>query len=588
MYRLFYIFFLLFVINLFPIIAQGNGNKQVTYLKEPNRTGFTSYDFGSSAPTRFENISRISFPEIKDLRLKFPSYAPSYYSGPDGGEVYLWKKDFYKWTRTDGSVFTEFENGTWTLLNADGSVFTSFAPCNGCLPGSRIDYKDGTTLLRNWVVHRKEYDWIFQKTKVTPALNWKLVDTSKVQPIVSNVSKYTFYHSASWDLYILGLKESFPTDSFFSYMKSEFDIENAGQIPVILFEKGKEMSDYQGKELPNGTTDAGGGFGGQDSITVCCGNSQTRIKADPVIDDYEKRKVYYGTFFHEAVHNLEQMTCLSYRVGKENLKPYNPEPWFNEGIANYAIAPFFSKKQHETYEQMDSLIKQKKIPSGYAALLKQGYNGLLPYSLGAYMVEYLHKKYGKNKFIQINKDICLGASAAETIERTVGLTGDGLLTEAVADFNEKKSSLLSDLNKKSVQGYTVMSPSNASEFNNFLNSGIRLPGSPHEIQNYEEIPSVIQIFRARVEPYLKKVWGVFDGPGESTFFLWESGIYKWTGPNWEATYYPGNQAVFKKDGWSVIEWENGMRRLEAPDKSYVIFWKKDQKGYFDKDGKEVK
>ena len=89
------VFLFIFVINLFPVFAQDPGRLRVPYLQGTNRTEISRYQWGASAPTRFEDISGITIPQIGELRLKFPSNTPSFYSGPDGGEVYLWKKDNY-------------------------------------------------------------------------------------------------------------------------------------------------------------------------------------------------------------------------------------------------------------------------------------------------------------------------------------------------------------------------------------------------------------------------------------------------------------------------------------------------------------
>ncbi|TGN11675.1 peptidase MA family protein [Leptospira ilyithenensis] len=580
----------IFVINLFPIFAQDPSRVRVPYLQGTNRTDITRYKWGITAPNRFEDISGVPIPQIGELRLKFPVNTPSFYSGPDGGEVYLWKKDNYRWTRSDGSILTEWENGTWKLETPDGPNFTSFGvfgSCSGCLPKIQLDWKDGSKLIRDWVPHRKEFAWVFQKNNASPALNWQLIDPSKTKPGRFQVSKYSFYHSSDWDLYLQALKENFPADEFFAFAKKEFDMENIGQVPVLLFDKNGEMSAYQGKELPGGSEE--GGFGGQNSITLCCGEKQIKPTGNSVLDEDAKKRAFLGTFYHETIHNLEQMTCLSYKSGLANLPKENlPDPWFDEGIANYIAGQFSISKKYYIYEELDKKIQAGKIPSSYAALLKHGYQDLLPYSLGAYMVEYMHKSYGSKTVVNYNKDTCLGTDSALALEKATGVSADQFISLAVADFQSKKSVLFSDSKKKTLQGYTVMAPVNVKAFQNFLEKGFSLPASPFDIQNYEEIPSVRETFLASVEPFFKKIEGDFDGPGESTFFLWKSGIYKWQGKTWEATYFPGNQTVFKKDGWSVIEWEDGKRRVVSSDGTSVMFWKKDQKGYFDSAGKQIK
>ncbi|HNI28714.1 MAG TPA: peptidase MA family protein, partial [Leptospiraceae bacterium] len=246
--------------------------------------------------------------------------------------MYIWKKDQYQWKRSDKSVFTEWPNGAWKLEQPEGTVINSFTKCAGCPPEAQIVFKDGSELLKNWVPHRKEYDWIFQKDNTAPALNWKLVDPSKVQSGKAQLSKYTFYYSPEWDSFIAALKKRFPGDIFFDYLKKEFGLENAGQIPVILFDNEKSLTAYAGRELPHGGS-SGGGFGGRDSIIMDHYDAEKPLTGDPVLDDYTLRMVNFRTLFHESVHNLEQMTCLTERIGKKNLKNYAADPWFDEGIA---------------------------------------------------------------------------------------------------------------------------------------------------------------------------------------------------------------------------------------------------------------
>lgn len=119
-------------LSLSSVFSQGGNLKKVFYASDSSRTGIVKYSFSDSAPRRFEDLKEITLPEIKDLRLKFPSYTASAYIGPDGGDVYIWKKDQYQWKRSDKSVFTEWPNGAWKLEQPEGTVINSFTKCAGC------------------------------------------------------------------------------------------------------------------------------------------------------------------------------------------------------------------------------------------------------------------------------------------------------------------------------------------------------------------------------------------------------------------------------------------------------------------------
>lgn len=582
--------FLFFILS-FPLFSEKIAPQKISYLYETDRKEISEFSFGKSAPRRFEEIKNIREPALKDFMLKIPTDMPSVHIGPDGGQVNIKGKNSYQWKRSDESVFSVNTDGSWELTLTDGTVFSSLAPCSECQPSTKILYKDGTELYKKWIKHRKEHDWIFQKEDEAPALHWKLIDSSKIQHN-AKFSKYTFYYSSEWDPFIKALKERFPGDDFFDYMKKEYGLENAGQIPVILFSDRKSLVAYSGRDLPGGEKkngNGGGGFGGRDSIVIAIDKSVKPLTGDSDVDDYILKKISFRTLYHESMHNLIQLSCLSHRIGKKDLKPYIHDPWFNEGTANFSIQKFYPAMTAEVYNGLDDQIKNNKIPSSYSALMKKKYDDLLPYRLGAYMVEYLYNTYGGESFKEINKGICLGDSAADSIRKTVGISGDQLLSAAVADFKAKRTSLLANIKKTKVKGYKVMKPENSDEFDEFLKSGISFDLHPRSIQNYDQIPSIRKIFQADVGPYLNKVSGYFDGPGESVFYLFDTGTYRWTGPNWKAVYFPSSrQYQFISKGWVITEWANGKKRLRSPDKSSVLFLNKNQKTYFDVTGKKAK
>ncbi|HMZ58430.1 MAG TPA: hypothetical protein PL048_06625, partial [Leptospiraceae bacterium] len=87
------------------------------------------------------------------------------------------------------------------------------------------------------------------------------------------------------------------------------------------------------------------------------------------------------------------------------------------------------------------------------------------------------------------------------------------------------------------------------------------------------------------KPYLNKVSGYFDGPGDSVFFLFDTGTYRWTGPGWKAVFFPNSrQFQFISKGWVITEWANGKKRLRSPDKASVLFLNRKEKKYSEKPG----
>ncbi|HMV80376.1 MAG TPA: hypothetical protein PLJ29_02130 [Leptospiraceae bacterium] len=577
----------LFFITVFPLFSEKIVPQKISYLNESARAEISEISFGKTAPRRFEEIKNIREPELKDFQLKMPSDIPSVHIGPDGGEVRIISKNNYQWKRMDQSLFAERPDGSWQLTLTDGTVFSSLEPCAGCMPSTKILYKDGTELYKKWIKHRKEHDWIFQKEDEAPALHWKLTDSSKFQHS-AKFSKYTFYYSSEWDSFIKALKERFPGDAFFDYMKNEFGLENAGQVPVILFSDRKSLTAYAGRDLPGGEKkngNGGGGFGGRDSIVIAIDKSVRPLTGDSEVDDYIIKKISFRTLYHESIHNLIQLSCVSQRIGKTDLKPYIHDPWFNEGTANFSIQKFYPAMTAEVYNGLDDQIKNNKIPSSYSVLMKKKYDDLLPYRLGAYMVEYLYRTYGSESFKEINKGICLGNSAEEAIRKTVGISGDQLLSSAVADFKARKSSLMANIKKIRVTGYKIMKPENPDEFDQFLESGISFDLHPRSVENYDQIPSIGKIFQSDVKPYLNKVSGYFDGPGDSVFFLFDTGTYRWTGPGWKAVFFPNSrQFQFISKGWVITEWANGKKRLRSPDKASVLFLNRKEKKYSEKPG----
>ncbi|TGN17671.1 peptidase MA family protein [Leptospira idonii] len=579
-------FSLLFVSSSFSLFSQEAKPKAV--YSDPSRKIETKrYDFGSTAPREYDQLSSLEEPNLKDLRLKFNAQIPGYYTGPDGGEVYIFKPNQYQWKRKDGSTFFEFEGGNWRLELSNGSSFISYTlNCSGCLPKLHWRWGDGTQIWKEWIPHRKDFEWVFQKT-TPPLLNWQIVDPSKRGFQKSNVSIYELYHSPNWNLFVKGLKENFKDKEFFEFVRREFNLENRGKVPVLMFASNAEITTYEGKKLVGGSEE--GGFGSQNAITLCCGNKQFQETDSSVLNEDAKRRGRYETFYHEATHNLTQITCTSYKAEADKLSlPVTIDHWFEEGFANYVAGQFSPREKNYIYTELDKRIKEGKIPRTFKTLVDQGYKDMIPYTLGAYMVEYMHSRYGGRAVTEYHKNTCLGMDLSSALEKTTGMNPDQFIKTVVSDFQTKMQSLKQkDMKKSSMQGFTVMMPKNRREYDAFVSREYTVPSSIADIRNYDDVPNLQKIFQANVEDYSKLREGEFDAPGNAIFFLFKNGLYKWFTSTWEVGVFPGDQIVLQKDGWQFIEWEDGTKKAMSPDGTSVMFWSREQKGYFDKSGKKI-
>jgi|JI8StandDraft_1071087.scaffolds.fasta_scaffold00136_24 hypothetical protein len=558
--------------------------EKVTYEKNPNRTALAKFTFPSTAPLVWEDYVKLNDPKIENLRLKFPSGMAAPYFGPDGGQVYLWKTGLYQWKRTDGSIFQEWENGNWQyqipgLLTID--VYR--ATCNGCEPQVRYLWQDGSEINKIWVPHRNEYAVSYQNEKRIPALNWLLPNPEKFAKNRVLIGPYDFYYSDNWNFYLHGLRESFNAKAFLSEVEREYGLVNQGKIPVLLFDKSNEFVAYNGRNLPGVSSE--GGFGGQDSILLCCGSTLKQSSGNAVVDLDIQIRTYFGTFYHEATHNLHQIACLTKRSGQTNLPVQNQnDPWFVEGFANHVASTFYPQKRAEIYDQLAKKIKENKIPKDFEEMIQAGYHDLLPYSLGAYLVEYMHKEYGKEavkKYLHLS---CLGESTKIALKEAIGKDASIFYNGAIKDFKEVYPKSGKQIKLWKYGHLTKINPLHISEFEQFQNKRIKLPRSVIEIKEIGDIPDLNAIFEADVSSYAGEVEGDFYGYNGERFYLWKQGNYKWYDDDYELYFNPENSIILKYKGWEIINWPSGQKKMIAPDGSSAVFWNSAQKAYYNKDG----
>ncbi|TGL58051.1 hypothetical protein EHQ58_11710 [Leptospira ognonensis] len=558
--------------------------EKVPYEKNPNRVSFVEYSFPSSAPREWNDYKMLPEPKLDDLRLRFPKKFPSAYVGPDGGEVYLWKPGLYKWTRVDGSVFQEWENGSWKFQIPDHITIESFrASCNGCGATYRYTWSDGTEINKTWVPHRKEYAVSFQNEKTTPALNWLIPDPDKFSKNRISIGPYEFYYSDNWNFYLHGLRESFNANAYLQDVEREYGLSNKGRIPVLLFDKSSDFVAYNGRNLPGVSSE--GGFGGQDSIVLCCGNTLKQSTGNAVVDLDTQMRTYFGTFYHEATHNLHQIECLSKRSGKAGLPLQNhDDPWFVEGFANHVASTFFPQKRAEIYEQLAKKITTGKIPRDFDQMIKAEYSDLLPYSLGAYLVEYMHREYGKEAIQNYIHLSCVGKPTREVVKEVTGKEASRFYSDAVADFQVIYPKSKKQINLWKFGHLTKINPVNPKEFERFQKTRIKLPSSVLQVKSITEVPDLKQIFEADISSYAGEVEGDFFGLNGERFYLWKQGNYKWYDDDYELFFNPENSIILRYKSWEIINWSNGQKKIVAPDGTSAVFWNEEQKAYYAKDG----
>lgn len=543
------------------------------------------FDFGETAPSSYLGVERLQEPKLEDLHLGFLEPTPGYYQGPDGGEVYQWAKNHYQWKRADGSVYTEWANGTFKLDFPSGTGFVSApASCNGCLSTLIWNYPDLTKVTKYWMAHRKEYDYIRQKPIAFE--NYLLVSETKFGKPKLEFGNYVFYGSEKWSEYLRVFGDNFKMKPFLSFMKSEFQLENRGKIPVLLFDKYEEIKDYIGADIPGGSEE--GGFGGRDSITLCCGEKMPQPTGVLEFDSDALRRIHFGTFYHEAVHNLEQISCLKIQTETGKFPQTDIlDPWFEEGLANYAEAKFYERKQFHIYNDAEKLIRENKVPKSFKALLDAKFKDLLPYSIGPLLIKHIHETYGKEAIISYQKETCVGVSPLHALQNATGVSPDQILKDSLSRFEKEKDSILRNGKKLQLAGFTTMNSKFPNEYKNFLDKGFSLPESAMDIKSYTDLPSLQKIFPANVETYSGKLEGDFLGPNSSYFYLWKKGNYRWYGDSFEANVFPGNQILFRGSNFTLIEWEDGKKQYISPKGDSVIYFNLESKSYLDINGKQV-
>ncbi|GBF48527.1 hypothetical protein LPTSP4_00260 [Leptospira ryugenii] len=563
--------------------------ESIGYRKKSNRNALPSLkEFGITAPESFSSIKFPLFLEYEDLALEKPKVLSVHYTGPGGGLVYFHSDKNYSWDKPNEFVYVEYAPNNWNLTFKNQiKIGSSLDNCKDCKPNMYVQWPDGTRIYRRWDAHRKDFDYIYQSDESNSALNWLMPDPRKFGEPKTNIGPYDIYHSSEWNFVMQGLRENWNVAEFRKFLKSEFQLENEGKVPILLFDTPQAMFAYTGRTQPGGGAE--GGFGGQDGITICCGNKQPKATSDPILDEDMKRRMYFGTYYHEAIHNLHQIACLNHRRGKTNIKDSGvSDAWFVEGLANHATSFFEPSVKLSILESTQKLVNEGRLPSSFDGLIRDGYQNLLPYSIGAYMVQYLHKRYGKQAVTEYIRLTCLGSSTHEAIQKITNRTPDQFYADSISDFKTTYAQSKESRRSWKYAQLTKMIPKNLKKFQNFSKNRMELPKSIRDIRSLEDVLPVYETFEADISAFKGKREGDFQGPNGEMFYLWQNGTYKWFDDDYTVTIFDGKQVSFEYKGWKAIEWlESNQRKWSAPDGSSVLFGPNGELRYFDANGKPV-
>lgn len=572
--------FLLFALSL---VSQDSSKRLPAKLAFSTGKANQDFNLGKTAPRVWADVERVQFPDPNQFRLTFPSNKAGFFSAPDSGEVYLWSKGLYRWTRKDGSTYSEWESGQWQLSLADGTTLNYYHEKN--TPGKfYLVYSDKTSLQKNWISHRGDFEFIYQKSAGLNSESFTIPNPSKFGKNRSEWGRLDFFFPESWRFYIEAFQRDISNSNFYSYLKTEYNLDAQGEVPLLFFEKRDEISKYVGRTLINNSQE--GGFGGRDSVMLCCGDSKPQKTGNATLDNDQEKRMFFGTFYHELVHNVAQLHCFKTNAGKEPLPPEKVEDWFVEGFANLVSAEFEPNKKAFLWESTKTLFDEKKVPASYESMVQAKYNNMLPYSLGAYFGSYLQDNYGKQVLTDYLTKTCGGELGKDVLRASTGKSAEVLFQEAIKEFPKRYSSIEPNLRKWKSEGYTIIVPENQALFESALPS-LNPPVEGEDLP-YEKIPDFYNSLLAKVEDFKGKVEGEFATQTTLGFYLWKKGNYRWYNEDFEADFFPGDQVFIRfNKGGAITVWADGRKRLAYPNGTSVFYWNSMDKGFFDKNGKQI-
>ncbi len=544
----------------------------------------SGWKLGTTAPRVWSELERLSFPNPNQFRLTFPSTKPGFYKGPDSGEVYLWSKGLYKWTQKSGAIYSEWESGQWQLTFPDQLV-VNFYPEKNRFGKFYIVYPDGTSLQKNWIEHRADFEYIYQKLAGEASESFTIPNPAQFGSNRAELGRLDFFFPDSWKFYVEAFQRDFLSSNFYTVLKSDYNLEAPGEVPLLFFEKREDISKYVGRNLINNSQE--GGFGGRDAVMLCCGDSKPQKTGNLAIDKDQEKRMFFGTFYHELVHNTAQLHCFKTNASKSPIPEEKVEDWFVEGFANLVASDFEPSKRAFLWESTKALFDEKKIPKSYDAMVQAKYKDMVPYSLGAYFGFYLQETYGKKILTDYLTRTCGGTLGKDALIAGTGKSAESIYQAAIREFPSRYQAIEPQLRKWKTEGFFVIQAINPNQLIESLD--FLIPPEEGKDYSYDEVPDFYNAFLANVGEFSGKTEGDFATETDLSFYLWKKGNYRWYNDEMEADFFEGDQVFLRfKKGGSFTVWKDGKKRITYPSGASLFYWDSNQKAFFDKNGKEIR
>lgn len=511
----------------------------------------------ATAPTTYEEAKALQLPKGDPYALKFPSTNPGWYTGPDGGEVYQWKRDHYKWTMQDGAQMTYYSADSWGITKGGVSLVTFAKDCIYCKNNRRICFPDGSCLSGFYFKSLKQRHYTYKNFKLGRE---HLLVPQNFRPLHENFDRYQFHFSPQDKRFVHAFRDWSGKDAYFSRLKSEWNFENTGIIPAIVFPSLKAFNAYRN------TADrkCGGGRGGSDVIYFCQDSKKSRGKSessDPLLRAVEYHAEPIQVILHETTHNLQQLRCR--QLAGEMASPlpiHTVGNWFLEGQAEFAAMRGWPLQRADRYERF---FKQF-VSKNHAPNLDRDD----PYLAGAMFVEYLAEKNGMRKVGAFFDAICGGTAWPTAFASIFGAERDALIPDMMQFYAAQQS----QLNAKIVAWRTVYAPTLPelpSGTSQRVSPSVTWPNELAAITEYEQVPDIRDAYGYDTKKFAAIDYAIARGSSGEAIEIFGNKSYRVSTADWQALVFPGKSVQLMMGGYTITNWQNSSaRRITFPNGKY--------------------
>ncbi|MBL8018868.1 MAG: hypothetical protein JNM27_04305 [Leptospirales bacterium] len=542
-------------------------------LRIPGADAAFRQNFPTTAPTDFQKARELSFPDANTIfGLAFGPYEgkPGWYTGPDGGRIYQWKKDNWVWERVDGAKITRWENGT-SAIEANGHRFLQYP--NQRWPGTiEWTFPDKTRLTRHPWPSENTVWFVYDRPDPSGRITFHIYQKGKWAPNETLYDNYKFNYTNSWADHIQAFREWNKKDEFFATAERLLGFKNPGQIPVIMFDQLADMR----KQLSN-PSQGEGGAGGLLGISMCCGSKRQPPSGNPVIAKLQRQLDSFSLILHETAHNLQQHRCFYVRAGQSDLPPEQyPTPWFVEGIAEFAMMRALPRDRARKYKELYAALDSGKIP----AANQIGYADGSVYMFGTAMVEATYLQKGAEPIRKFYDDMCLGTTEDASLRKNLGMDLPGLLDSSLTYFRTNRNRIEEEIKTLEMEGLPQIKLA-ASKSCSFEPGP--LPGTVKDIRDIPDIWNTCRMDTAKLTGFT----GSLRGPGGERVMVWSVGDQTVETGRIKFTYWKSDAAEASFDGHKIMQWKNGERRWTLPNNSLAVIRSNGKIEYFDTEGKSI-